>query len=100
MKLKNNILCCCCLLCYLISTALDPRPRNSSWQVVTCTPAVALSTIQVTVRFSSAPPHFRGRTPWGGGQGSPTSLPLPPTSREDLRLDDYLEVLRHINQFL
>ncbi|GFX22733.1 uncharacterized protein TNCV_4838701 [Trichonephila clavipes] len=26
-----------------------------------------------------------------GGQGSPTSLPLPPTSREGLRLDGYLE---------
>ncbi|GFV69102.1 uncharacterized protein TNCV_2929311 [Trichonephila clavipes] len=29
----------------------------------------------------------------GGGQGLPTSLPFPPTSQEDLRLDDYLEYL-------
>ncbi|GFX73925.1 uncharacterized protein TNCV_397361 [Trichonephila clavipes] len=27
----------------------------------------------------------------GGGQGPPTSVPLPPTTREDLRLDGYLE---------
>ncbi|GFX88691.1 hypothetical protein TNCV_4636121 [Trichonephila clavipes] len=27
--------------------------------------AVVLSTIQMTVRFSSVPPQFRGRTPWG-----------------------------------
>ncbi|GFX36654.1 uncharacterized protein TNCV_580331 [Trichonephila clavipes] len=27
----------------------------------------------------------------GGGQGNPTYLPLPPTSREDLRLDGYLK---------
>ncbi|GFX79210.1 uncharacterized protein TNCV_4747941 [Trichonephila clavipes] len=26
-----------------------------------------------------------------GGQGPPTCLPFPPTSREDLRLDGYLE---------
>ncbi|GFX00054.1 uncharacterized protein TNCV_3080501 [Trichonephila clavipes] len=26
-----------------------------------------------------------------GGQGPPTSLPRPPTTREDLRLDGYLE---------
>ncbi|GFS58943.1 uncharacterized protein TNCV_68701 [Trichonephila clavipes] len=31
-----------------------------------------------------------GRT-FGGGQRPPTSLPLPPTSREDLQLDGYSE---------
>ncbi|GFW31559.1 hypothetical protein TNCV_4419941 [Trichonephila clavipes] len=31
-------------------------------------------------------PNFQG-----GGQWPPTSLPLPPTKREDLRLDGYLE---------
>ncbi|GFY24801.1 hypothetical protein TNCV_2689921 [Trichonephila clavipes] len=46
--------------------------------------------MQVTVRFCSVPPPFRGRKPWGG-QGPPTSLPLPPTIREDLWLDGYLE---------
>ncbi|GFU47613.1 uncharacterized protein TNCV_2443351 [Trichonephila clavipes] len=44
--------------------------------------------MQVTIRFVSVPPQFR-RTPWGGPR-PPTSLPLPPTSREDLRLDGYL----------
>ncbi|GFU65523.1 uncharacterized protein TNCV_634461 [Trichonephila clavipes] len=43
--------------------------------------------MQVTVRFCSVPPQFRGENPWGG-QGPP---PLPPTSHEDLRLDGYLE---------
>ncbi|GFV26677.1 uncharacterized protein TNCV_4059971 [Trichonephila clavipes] len=52
--------------------------------------AVAVSTIQVTVRFGSVPPQFRGRTLWGG-QRPPASLLLPPTSRDDLRLDGYLE---------
>ncbi|GFU76816.1 hypothetical protein TNCV_4519731 [Trichonephila clavipes] len=42
--------------------------------------------MQVKLRFCSVPPEFRGRTPWGG-QGPPTSLPLPPTTREDLRLE-------------
>ncbi|GFU31714.1 hypothetical protein TNCV_1175961 [Trichonephila clavipes] len=42
--------------------------------------AVALSTIQVTERFSSVSPPIW--SPWAG-QGLPTSLPLPPTSRED-----------------
>ncbi|GFV52935.1 ATP-dependent DNA helicase [Trichonephila clavipes] len=46
--------------------------------------------LQATVRFGSVPPQFRGRTLWGG-QSPPTSLPLPPASREDLRLDGYLE---------
>ncbi|GFV94710.1 uncharacterized protein TNCV_3864331 [Trichonephila clavipes] len=46
--------------------------------------------MQVTVRFCSVPPQIRGRKPWGG-QGPPTSLPLPPITGEDLRLDGYLE---------
>ncbi|GFV18040.1 hypothetical protein TNCV_168441 [Trichonephila clavipes] len=44
----------------------------------------------LTVRFDSIPPQFCWRTPWGG-QGPPTCLPLPSTSREVLRLDGYLE---------
>ncbi|GFU68151.1 hypothetical protein TNCV_248151 [Trichonephila clavipes] len=52
--------------------------------------AVALSTMQVTIRFGSVPPQFRGRTLWGY-QKPPTSLPLPQTTREDLRFDGYLE---------
>ncbi|GFX40487.1 hypothetical protein TNCV_1412971 [Trichonephila clavipes] len=55
-------------------------PRNSSRLGARC----------YEVRFSSVPPQFRGRKPWGG-QGPPTFLPLPPTRREDLRLDGYLE---------
>ncbi|GFS73700.1 uncharacterized protein TNCV_1457691 [Trichonephila clavipes] len=51
---------------------------------------IALSTIQVIVRFGSFPPQFGGRTS-GGGQGPSTSLLLPPTTREHLRLDVYLE---------
>ncbi|GFS83762.1 hypothetical protein TNCV_610961 [Trichonephila clavipes] len=35
-------------------------------------------------------PNFEGEHP-GGGQGPPTSLPLPSTSRQDLWLDGYLE---------
>ncbi|GFU78226.1 hypothetical protein TNCV_5008071 [Trichonephila clavipes] len=46
--------------------------------------------MQGTVRFCSVPPQFRRRKPWGG-QGHPTSFSLPPTSRENLRLDGYLE---------
>ncbi|GFS87378.1 uncharacterized protein TNCV_422491 [Trichonephila clavipes] len=34
-------------------------------------------------------PNLEGENP-GGGQGPPTSLPFPPTTREDLRLDGYL----------
>ncbi|GFW50748.1 hypothetical protein TNCV_422111 [Trichonephila clavipes] len=45
--------------------------------------SVALSTLQVTVRFEREYPI--------GGQGPPTSLPLPPTTVLDLRLDGYLE---------
>ncbi|GFV03475.1 uncharacterized protein TNCV_5060161 [Trichonephila clavipes] len=44
----------------------DQGPRNSSWQRTNrrMSLAVALSTIQVTERFSSVSPQFR-RTPWG-----------------------------------
>ncbi|GFV90415.1 hypothetical protein TNCV_49901 [Trichonephila clavipes] len=52
--------------------------------------ALALSTIQVTVRFGSVHPNLDGEHS-GGGQRPPTSLPLPPTTREDLQLDGYLE---------
>ncbi|GFY28773.1 uncharacterized protein TNCV_3441401 [Trichonephila clavipes] len=42
--------------------------------------AIALSTIQLTVRCDLVPPQFKGRTSCGG-QRLPTSLPLPPSSR-------------------
>ncbi|GFU68363.1 hypothetical protein TNCV_3077511 [Trichonephila clavipes] len=48
----------------------------------------ALQTALASLRSS----HLGGMTfMQGGGQRPPTSLPLPPTSREDLRLDSYLE---------
>ncbi|GFT58164.1 hypothetical protein TNCV_2748021 [Trichonephila clavipes] len=50
----------------------------------------SLSIMQVTIQFGLVPPQFRGRTS-GGGQRHPNSLPLPPTLRENLRLDDYSE---------
>ncbi|GFX30500.1 hypothetical protein TNCV_3461511 [Trichonephila clavipes] len=40
--------------------------------------------------FARFHPNFEVEHP-GGGPGLFTSLPYPPTSREDLRLDDYLE---------
>ncbi|GFU29696.1 uncharacterized protein TNCV_4745321 [Trichonephila clavipes] len=40
--------------------------------------------------FTRFHPNLEGENP-GGGQGAPTSLPLPSTTREDLRLDGYLE---------
>ncbi|GFX57814.1 uncharacterized protein TNCV_943741 [Trichonephila clavipes] len=46
--------------------------------------------MQMTVRFAQFHPNLGGEHP-GGGQRPPTSLPLPPTSRKDLRLDDYLK---------
>ncbi|GFT97904.1 hypothetical protein TNCV_2168011 [Trichonephila clavipes] len=46
--------------------------------------------MQVTAPFFSFPPQIRGRKPWGG-QGPSSSLTLPPTTREDLQLDGYLE---------
>ncbi|GFT72404.1 hypothetical protein TNCV_3609441 [Trichonephila clavipes] len=40
--------------------------------------------------YSCSLPLVQAENP-GGGQRPPTSLPLPPTSRQDFRLDDYLE---------
>ncbi|GFW02331.1 hypothetical protein TNCV_1732461 [Trichonephila clavipes] len=56
---------------------------NLSWQRVNrrLSLALALSTIQVTERFGSIQSQFRWRTLWGDKR-HPTSLPLPPTSRE------------------
>ncbi|GFV85955.1 uncharacterized protein TNCV_203351 [Trichonephila clavipes] len=45
-----------------------------------------------TVLLDSTP-VLRGEKNPGGGQGPTISLPLPPTSREDLWLDGYLEYL-------
>ncbi|GFU21858.1 hypothetical protein TNCV_3283351 [Trichonephila clavipes] len=64
----------------------DQGPRNSSWQEATFVPlslALALNTI-----FH---PNFEGEHP-GVCQRPPTSLTLPPTSREDLWFDGYLRV--------
>ncbi|GFW15252.1 hypothetical protein TNCV_173971 [Trichonephila clavipes] len=44
--------------------------------------------MQVRVGFWSVPSQFRRRKPW---EWLPTSLPLPATLRENLRLDGYLE---------
>ncbi|GFU69306.1 hypothetical protein TNCV_3209701 [Trichonephila clavipes] len=52
---------------------------------------LALSTMQVTVKFCSVPPQFRGRKPWGWLGASHLSA-LQPTTREDLQLDGYLRV--------
>ncbi|GFT06006.1 hypothetical protein TNCV_4352371 [Trichonephila clavipes] len=45
----------------------DQGPRNLSWQRAKSrlSLAIALSTVQVTERFSSVLPQFRGKTPWG-----------------------------------
>ncbi|GFV46504.1 hypothetical protein TNCV_3233911 [Trichonephila clavipes] len=40
--------------------------------------------------FLDSTPKLEEESP-GGGQGTPTSLLLPPTTREDLWLDGYLE---------
>ncbi|GFV24693.1 hypothetical protein TNCV_881631 [Trichonephila clavipes] len=45
----------------------------------------------MTVRFGSVPPLILRNNPLRGGQWPPTTLPIPPTSREDLQLDEYLE---------
>ncbi|GFV12774.1 hypothetical protein TNCV_1367441 [Trichonephila clavipes] len=70
----------------------DRGLRNSSLQNVRCMPslAVALSTIRLQYVLAPFHPNFVGEHP-RGGQGSPSSLHLPPTSREDLLLYDYLE---------
>ncbi|GFW50278.1 hypothetical protein TNCV_4696951 [Trichonephila clavipes] len=46
--------------------------------------------MQVTVRFFLVPPQFKGRKPWEWPE-PPISLPLPPTSLEDLWLDGCLK---------
>ncbi|GFW24070.1 hypothetical protein TNCV_4951141 [Trichonephila clavipes] len=91
MNVLQYILCCCCFLCHLISTASDPGPRNSSWQGAGSTSVVGRSlehyTGGSTILLCSTT-ILRDNTL--GGQGSPNSFPLTPTSREDLRLYVYL----------
>ncbi|GFV47695.1 hypothetical protein TNCV_1708911 [Trichonephila clavipes] len=69
------------------STKARSRPTKFIMSNSRMSFAVALS----TVRFGSVPPQFRGRILCGWGQGPPTYLSLPPSSRENLRLDGYLE---------
>ncbi|GFX02546.1 hypothetical protein TNCV_728001 [Trichonephila clavipes] len=68
-------------------TKSDRGPRNASrlrLEFLRLSLDLALSTMQMTVRFCSVPPQFRGRKPWGWPGASP------PT-REDLRLNGYLD---------
>ncbi|GFW37044.1 hypothetical protein TNCV_5019421 [Trichonephila clavipes] len=55
------------------------------------TPVVSRSFehIQVTVQFDLISLNFENTERWNG-QGNPISPSLPPNSREDLRLDEYL----------
>ncbi|GFV57424.1 hypothetical protein TNCV_1608691 [Trichonephila clavipes] len=50
--------------------------------VVRVSLAAALSTIQMTVRFSSFSPHVRGRTPWRCSEASHLSSPSANLTRE------------------
>ncbi|GFW90868.1 uncharacterized protein TNCV_2418611 [Trichonephila clavipes] len=91
----NHIRCCCCDVTNAIClTKSGQGPRNSSQltaRILRLSLALALSTLQMIVRLCSVPPpNLEGENP-GGGQGPPMSLPLQPTTREDLRLDGYLE---------
>ncbi|GFX06173.1 hypothetical protein TNCV_642191 [Trichonephila clavipes] len=52
--------------------------------------AVALKTTGDNMILARFQPNFKGEHP-GGDQRSPTSFPVPPTSRSNLRLDGYLE---------
>ncbi|GFY23743.1 hypothetical protein TNCV_1630251 [Trichonephila clavipes] len=58
--------------------------------------SAALSTIKVTVRFSSVPPQFRGRTLWEG-QGLPLSSPFTNLTRgiAARRLLEYPHAAKH-----
>ncbi|GFW55200.1 hypothetical protein TNCV_115861 [Trichonephila clavipes] len=62
----------------------DRGPRNSSGQ------RAKGPLLLAHIRFARFPLQSKGRTPWGW-KADPTSLPLPPTSRNDLRLDGCLE---------
>ncbi|GFT36173.1 hypothetical protein TNCV_4778111 [Trichonephila clavipes] len=68
-----------CLIQPIMSRGVDVR----------LTLAVALSTIQVTVRFGSPPPNFVLEHP--KDVQMPPPLPLPSVAREDLRLGGYLK---------
>ncbi|GFV68671.1 hypothetical protein TNCV_4883701 [Trichonephila clavipes] len=52
--------------------------------------AVALSTVQVRIRFGFVLLNFE-RKYLRVARGYPISFPFPPTSRKNLRLDEYLE---------
>ncbi|GFU66124.1 hypothetical protein TNCV_2857971 [Trichonephila clavipes] len=55
-----------------------------------CTPVVSRSFEHVTMRFGSVPPPILRENTLGVGQELPASLPLPQSSREALRLNEYL----------
>ncbi|GFX73628.1 uncharacterized protein TNCV_1263971 [Trichonephila clavipes] len=70
----------------------DRGLRNSSWQGARCTPVVSCSFehhTSVSTIWLVSTPILRENTI--EGQRPTASLPLLPTSREDLRLDGYLE---------
>ncbi|GFW37792.1 hypothetical protein TNCV_4629971 [Trichonephila clavipes] len=72
-------------------TMSDRGPRNSSRQRARCMSVVIRSFEHHTSdRYDMAQFHsnFEGENP-GSGQKPLKSFPLPPASREDLRLDDY-----------
>ncbi|GFW88612.1 hypothetical protein TNCV_828811 [Trichonephila clavipes] len=69
----------------------DQGPRNSSWQGAKCTPVVMRSLehqADDSTIYLDSTPILRENTL---GEGPPTSLPLPPTLREDLRVDGCLK---------
>ncbi|GFY01653.1 hypothetical protein TNCV_2608361 [Trichonephila clavipes] len=61
--------------------------------------AVALSTIQVTVLFSSVPSRFRGRTPWEG-QGPSTNLTRGLVARWQFRVPPCCKGTAHLHKFM
>ncbi|GFY25424.1 uncharacterized protein TNCV_2485441 [Trichonephila clavipes] len=83
-------------MCFHVVVVSDRGPRNSSWQEAKLhlSLSAALSTIQMAVQFGCVPPQFRGRIHPGGGQRPAASLSFPPSSREDICLDECLECSR------
>ncbi|GFV93525.1 hypothetical protein TNCV_1988381 [Trichonephila clavipes] len=77
---------CCVVTNATCLTKSGRGPRNSSRlraRIFRLLLALALSTMQVTLRYCSVPPQFSGREPWWW---SDASLLSSPSTREDLRL--------------